>query len=347
MAIQQMDRKHILAIRFSAVGDAAIAVPVLRTLLQQNPGLKVSVATQSFLKPVFQTVERLEVLPADIRGKHKGVKGLYAFYHEIKNYDFDAIADLHGSLRSRIIKFFFLLSGVRSKTIDKGRREKRALVGGKIFKPIKPTTERYADVFRSLGYKVDLNKDVFPAKQTLPPSIDNIIGKDTKKLIGIAPFAFHDSKMYPLDLMEKVIDAVSKTGDYQLILFGGKKELPELKLLSDTYPNTVYTFGKISFEDELKLISNLNLMVSMDSGNAHLAAMQGVKVLTLWGVTHPYAGFYPYKQPVTNSLLSDREKYPLIPTSVYGNKVPESYKDVMRTIEVEAVINKIVALTKN
>lgn len=342
-----MDKKHILAIRFSAVGDAAIAVPVLRALLQQNPGVKVSVATQSFLKPVFQTVEGVEVLPADIRGKHKGVKGLYAYYAEVKNRDFDAIADLHGSLRSRIVKFFFLFSGVGSKTIDKGRSEKRALVNGKIFKPVKTSTERYADVFRSLGYTVDLNKDVFPAKKSLSAEVYNIIGNSTKKWIGIAPFAFHDTKMYPLDLMEKVIDSISKTGDYQLILFGGKKELPALKLLSDSYPNTVYTFGKISFEDEIKLISNLDLMVSMDSGNAHLAAMQGVKVLTLWGVTHPYAGFYPYKQPVSNSLLSDRQKYPLIPTSVYGNKAPESYKDVMRSIEAEAVVDKIVSLTKN
>src|SRR5690606_25068681 len=97
-----MGKKHILAIRFSAVGDAAIAVPVLRALLQQNPGVKVSVATQSFLRPVFETVAGVEVLPADIRGKHKGVKGLYKFFSEIKVKDFDAIADLHGSLRSRI-----------------------------------------------------------------------------------------------------------------------------------------------------------------------------------------------------------------------------------------------------
>ncbi|WP_417362657.1 glycosyltransferase family 9 protein [Galbibacter sp.] len=342
-----MDKKHILAIRFSAVGDAAIAVPVLRALLQQNPGLKVSVATQSFLKPVFETVEGVSVLPADIRGKHKGIKGLYKFYSEIKNQNFEAVADLHGSLRSRVIKLFFFFSAVGSKTINKGRSEKRALVKGNIFKPLKSSTERYADVFRSLGFKVDLSKDVFPAKQPLSTDVHNLIGTGTKPWVGIAPFAFYDTKMYPLDLMEKVIDSISKTGNYQLILFGGKKELPELKLLSESYPNTAYTFGKISFEQEIKLISNLDLMVSMDSGNAHLAAMQGVKVLSLWGVTHPYAGFYPYKQPESNSLLADRKQYPLIPTSVYGNKAPDSYKDVMRTIPVEAVVEKIINLTKS
>src|SRR5690606_22648792 len=143
-------------------------------LLQQNTGVKVSVATQSFLRPVFETVEGVEVLPADIRGAHKGVKGLYKFYTEIKDREFDGIADLHGSLRSRIIKLFFSLAGVRSETIDKGRSDKRALVNGKAFKPLKSSTERYADVFRLLGFNVDLTKDVFPAKATLSPEIHQL-----------------------------------------------------------------------------------------------------------------------------------------------------------------------------
>ena len=55
--------------------------------------------------------------------------------------------------------------------------------------------------------------------------------------------------------------------------------------------------GKLSFKEELELIRSLDVMVSMDSGNAHLAAMQDVKTITLWGVTHPYAGFAPFHQP--------------------------------------------------
>ena len=59
----------------------------------------------------------------------------------------------------------------------------------------------------------------------------------------------------------------------------------------------------------------------MDSGNGHLAAMYGIPVITVWGVTHPYAGFAPFLQPEENSITADREQFPLIPTSVYGNKV--------------------------
>ena len=89
------------------------------------------------------------------------------------------------------------------------------------------------------------------------------------------------------------------------------------------------------------LISNLDLMLSMDSGNAHLAAMYGVPTVTLWGVTHPYAGFYPFAQPMENALLADREQYPLVPTSVFGRKMPEGYEGAIATIQPFQVVEKI------
>jgi ADP-heptose:LPS heptosyltransferase len=79
----------------------------------------------------------------------------------------------------------------------------------------------------------------------------------------------------------------------------------------------------------------------MDSGNSHIAAMLGVKVVTLWGATHPYAGFKPFNQAFDNCLTADREKYPLLPTSVYGNKIVPGYEDAMRTITVAEVVAKI------
>ncbi len=111
--------------------------------------------------------------------------------------------------------------------------------------------------------------------------------------------------------------------------------------LAQRKTNIVNVAGKLSLSEELILISNLDVMVSMDSGNAHLAANYGIPVITLWGVTHPYSGFYPFNQPLENALLSNREKFPLIPTSVYGNKVPKGYENVMESITPEEVIAKI------
>jgi len=69
--------------------------------------------------------------------------------------------------------------------------------------------------------------------------------------------------------------------------------------------------------------------------------MLGVKVVTLWGATHPYAGFLPFNQSLENALTSDRNQYPKLPTSVYGNKIVEGYEDAMRSISPKDVIAKI------
>ena len=113
------------------------------------------------------------------------------------------------------------------------------------------------------------------------------------------------------------------------------------------FKNTASLAGKYTFQQELELISNLDVMLSMDSGNAHLAANFEVPVISLWGLTHPYAGFAPFRQPQDFSLLPDLTKYPAIPTSVYGQHVPVGYEEAMRSIDPEAVVQKIEAVLES
>lgn len=321
------------------MGDVAMTVPVLRAFVEQYPNVKLTILTREFFKPFFRDFKNVEVFSADLKGKHKGVLGIFKLSRELKRLGIDAVADLHNVLRTKILKFF--LFGIETIQIDKGRNEKRALVSGKFFHQLKTTHQRYADVFETLDFPLDLTHPQFPARRELNSKTEAIvIERRDYKWIGMAPFAAHEGKMYPLELMEEVIGELSKAN--KIILFGGgEKEIQELNTLETKFENVVNVAGMLSLEEELDLISNLDLMLSMDSGNGHLAAMFGVKVVTLWGVTHPFAGFAPFNQPQEYSLLANRNIYPLIPTSVYGNKCPETYRDCMKSIYSEDVIKKI------
>lgn len=333
--------KHILVIRFSAMGDVAMIVPVLRALTEQHPELKITVLTRAFFEPFFKDLTNVEVYSADLKGKHKGVLGLYKLSKELKALRFDAVADLHNVLRSNILKFFFL--GKQVEQIDKGRTEKKALIAGKSFQQLKTTHQRYVDVFENLGFAIDLSNPTFADVKPLTKNLHSFISSKEQKTVGIAPFAAHKSKMYPLEQMEEVIAELSKT--HNLVLFGGgKKEIEILNQLEGKYENVHSVAGKLKLEEELALISNLDVMLSMDSGNAHLAAMLGKKVVTIWGVTHPFAGFAPFNQPLEYALVADRNKFPLIPTSVYGNKFPEGYESVAGSISSNKIIEKIRSL---
>ena len=332
--------KHIAVIRLSAMGDVAMTVPVLRAFVSQHPGVKITVVSRPFFKPFFDTIPEVHLFPINLEKKHKGFLGLFRLFKTLKKLDVDAVADLHNVLRSKVLTAFFSLNGYQTATVDKGRKGKKELTRpeNKIFKPLPTMVQRHQTVFEKLGFPIDIKNPQFP---TLPKNP----AKQNQKWIGIAPFAQYESKVYPLDLMQQVINSLAENENYKIFLFGGgKKEILLLDEMTKGKNNVENFAGKVTLPQELEIIANLDTMLSMDSGNAHIAAMLGIKVVTLWGATHPFAGFAPFNQPLENCLTAEREKFPLLPTSVYGNKKVDGYEDAMRSITPEKVVEKITSL---
>lgn len=334
--------KHILVIRSSAMGDVAISVPVISAFCQQYPQVKITILTKGIYKPMFSHIKNVSVFPIDTKGRHRGVVGVVRLFYELGAFEFDAVADLHNVLRTNLLKVMFLTKKIPFVQIDKARREKKELTRqkNKIFRQLKPTYQRYADVFEKLGYKINMEKEYFAEKRELRDGIRRMMVEGKKK-IGIAPFAAHLGKQYPFEKMKEVIEILRKKENLEIFVFGGGQREKELVGQLQCVGNLHSIVGRFGFDGELEIISNLDLMVSMDSGNAHLSSIFGVKTLTIWGITHPFAGFYPYGQDRENCLLADREKYPLIPTSVFGDKCQEKYLKAIETISVEDIVGKI------
>lgn len=335
---------HIGVFRLSAMGDVAMISPIVRALSEQHHSIQITVISRPFFEPFFNQIPNVTFFAIDVKKRHKGFFGLIRLFFDLKKLNIDAFADLHNVLRSKIIRTLFAWSGKKVAFTDKGRKEKKALTRSKnkVFQPVKTMFERHIETFEKLGFSVNLDQPEFP-NLVMSEKTQTISGeKNNQKWIGIAPFAQYQSKVYPIDLMQQVIDILAKNSNYQIFLFGGGKHETEiLNSFSTNKKNCIVVAGKLDLLHELQLISQLDVMVSMDSGNGHIAAMLGKKVITLWGATHPFAGFAPFNQPMELSLTADRQKYPLLPTSVYGNKIVEGYQDVMRSISVESVVNKI------
>ena len=334
--------EHIAVFRMSAMGDVAISVPVVTAFSEQYPDVKITYLTRPLFAPMFSHLPNVEVFTPELNGKHSGLIGLYKLYKELKAKGIQGVADIHNVLRTNILKFYFKGSKIPFKQINKGRREKYALTRYKfkVFEPLKPSYQRYADVFDALGFPIDLSDDYLLPPTPLSEPVQNLLN-GSELHIGVAPFASFISKQYPFDKMCEVIEKLSQRYPNSMIyIFGGGKE-EEQKVAQIQLPNTENMVGRLSFKQELELISHLDIMIGMDSGNAHLSAMYGIPTITLWGVTHPYAGFYPYDQPKENALLADRTLYPLIPTSVYGKKYPKGYEKAIETISVEMILNKV------
>jgi ADP-heptose:LPS heptosyltransferase len=330
------------------MGDVAMTVPVLRALVLQHPEVKITVVSRPFFQPLFDGIPNVNFFGVDLKERHKGLVGLLRLFFDLRKLEVDLVADLHNVLRSKVVRTLFALSGKKVAATDKGRTEKKAItrLTHKVIAPLKPMVERHVDTFKQLGFSIDVSSrsvgTQFPEKAVLSEEIISFTGTKNKNWIGIAPFAQYESKVYPQDLMQQVIDALAENKNNHLFLFGGGAlEIQKLQQLQNKHDNVIVVAGKLAFEAEIQLISNLDVMLSMDSGNSHIAAMLGVKVITLWGATHPYAGFKPFNQPDAFCLTADRAQYPLLPTSIYGNKKVKGYDEVMRTILPSQVIEKI------
>ena len=164
--------------------------------------------------------------------------------------------------------------------------------------------------------------------------------KGTDKWIGISPFAAHVGKIYPLSKQEQVISLLSERKNTKILLFGGgAKEIEVLAKWERQYPNVISTAGKLTLNSELALMSHLDVMLSMDSANMHLASLVNIPVVSIWGATHPYAGFMGWKQLPDNAVQVD---LPCRPCSIFGNK-PCWRKDYacLQGITPEMVVHRI------
>ena len=308
--------KKLLVIRFSALGDIAMTVPVVHDLAVQYPDLEITMLSREMARPLFERMPKnVHFIAADLNGRHKGLLGLCRLWLDAHLSDFDYIADFHGVLRTWWLRTEGCLHRKKVAKIDKGRKGKMALTRqkNKVFVQQATSFERYAKVLEQLG---------FPIKQQFV-KLDYSSFCETQKpnnetWVGIAPFAKHEAKVYPLEKMELVIKALSERKNTTVFLFGGgTAENKQIESLCGKYNNVRPAKSQQGLKGELALMSQLDVMLSMDSANMHLASLVGTPVVSIWGGTHPYAGFKGWNQKESDCVQLD---LPCRPCSVYGNK---------------------------
>ena len=322
-----MRKEHILIIRFSALGDVAMMVPVVWALANQYPDIRITVLSKKFARPLFYDLApNVNFMGADLKKEYSGVKGLNALYRRLVAKQFTKVADLHNVLRSEYLRMRFNLGRYRVEHINKHRKQRRKLVSfkNKEKRQLPTTFENYAEVFNRLGYPVDISQfhSIFPAEGGNLNLLPKEIGpkKSFEQWIGIAPFASHEGKVYPPRLMEQVIfHLIKKYPKGRIFLFGkGEQEEKYFQLWTAQYHQCLCVSNYLeSMYQELILMSHLDVMLSMDSANMHLASLTGIPVVSVWGATHPLAGFLGFNQNAENAIQIDLE---CRPCSIFGQK---------------------------
>ena len=321
-----MKKEHILIIRFSALGDVAMAVPVVYSLAKAYPDVRITVLSRGLARALFEDLApNVSFMEADTKREYRGMRGLNALYRRLTAKNFTAVADFHSVLRSEYLRARFNIDRYRVEHIDKHRSARRRLTAqnGKLLEPMPTPFQNYADVLEKLGYPVDVDfQSLFPPEGGNLNLLPALFGpkKRGEQWIGVAPFAAHDGKVYPTERMERVLQLIGdRHPGARLFLFGrGPREDEAFGRWCQLMPQCVNVGGHLdTLHQELILMSHLDVMLSMDSANMHLASLTATPVVSVWGATHPYAGFAGWGQRPCDFVQVD---LPCRPCSIYGNK---------------------------
>lgn len=318
----------VVIARFSAIGDVAMAVPVIYSACATYPDISFVFVTRPSMTDIFvNRPANLTLVGADVKTDYTGVSGMRRLVGELAHdYRADIFIDLHDVLRSRLMRLFWRLRGVKTVKIDKGKSHKHALTRRfrKRMLPLISQRARYREVFFKAALPVsDSFNGLFGGRAKAPAESFAAITAPKaqgERWVGVAPFAAHLGKIYPVEKMEKALRIlIRRCPSVRYFFFGGAgDERVTLERWACEFPGSVSLAGKrYGFATELALINHLDAMVTMDSANMHLASIASTPTVSIWGATHPYCGFKGWHQSD-----SDIIQLPMTcrPCSVFGSK---------------------------
>jgi len=311
------------------MGDVALLVPVIRSVVNTHPNVEITVVTRPRFAPFFYDIDRVKVFAADVDNTYNGIFGMRELFRAlIRKASYDVVIDMHDHIRTKILRTFFKLFFTDVIVFQKGRNEKRAFARkkNKITNPLPHTVQRYSEAFARAGFPFEMIRGpYFEINDTLKTvAAEWLTTRHLSKQelwIGIAPFAMHATKIWPLENYALLIEAILTQNRAKFFLFGGgEKEIKYFESLQKMFPYAcVITAGQLKIRQEIALMKHLDVMVCVDSANMHLAALAGVPVVSIWGGTHPEVGFTPFGKDST-ILQIDRQELPCRPCSVYGRE---------------------------
>jgi len=365
--------RHLLLIRFSALGDILMTVPIVEALARQYPDMRITMVSRPFVGSIFQRLpENVHFVGINPRN-YSGLTGLGRLYKEISALKPTLVCDLHDVLRTKYLRMRFKMAGIPTSHIVKDRKARKQFLSATVKTQQETSFERYQKAIERILPWPPSNPPTFDSFQNVgggnspgdmpnetigvnllsrhgetnantavssPYILKRVKSGGIRGGLGIAPFAAHEGKIYPLDKMEKVVKLLSDRG-VKVYLFGaGEKEKTLMEEWQQKYEHVESTVGKLpNMAAEMDLIASLDAMLTMDSGNMHLASLTSTPVYSIWGATHPLGGFMGWGQSMERCIQLD---LPCRPCSIFGNK-PCQFGDYrcMHGIQPEDIVTRI------
>lgn len=300
----RFDPRQILVIDFGQLGDVVLSLPALRAIRQRFPQARITVAVG---KPANEVVALsgyadhiLEVDRVALRDGNTFVSiwRIFKLVRQVRDAKFDFVIDLHSLSETNLLGY---LSGAPHRLFS--RRPGRSLDFLASFKPRPPredtnrhAVDRYLDAISPLGIPDPSRIPVLQTSAAADAAVDSLLKKEKalsgELLVGLVPGAGNATRQWPLERFAQLADHLIRNDRVRVIVFAGPEEREKIPQMRAIFPPTTIFFDRLTIPQLASAQSRLTLLISNDTGPAHLAAAVGAPVLLIMDRPTPH-GFVP------------------------------------------------------
>ncbi|WP_410687440.1 glycosyltransferase family 9 protein [Avibacterium paragallinarum] len=338
MALFSTPPKSICILRLSAIGDVCNALSAVQQIQRYWKDTQITWIVGKTEMQLLQNVNGIRFIPYD---KKTGWKGILALWKTLRGEHFDVLLNMQTAFRASMISL-----GIKA-TYKVGFSKNRAREGQWLFTQHKINEPNNPHVLAGfwafveyLGLPVETpkwdlaigEKEISAVRQFIDP---------TRKNLLISPCSSKSEKDWLAERYAEIAN-IAHQQNINVILCGSSSEREQAiiqKILSLCDFQPVDASGKTSLLELAALIGLVDLVLTPDSGPAHIATAQGTPVIGLYAYHNPLrTGPYNnlpevvsvYEQNVQQEFGKPSSELP------WATKLKE--KNLMAQITVDSVI---------
>ncbi|MCJ1672411.1 glycosyltransferase family 9 protein [Rathayibacter sp. VKM Ac-2929] len=271
---------EILALRALKLGDILVAVPALKALRRGFPEHRLILATTPWLEPIVDLIDGLDALVPTLRGLDDplpvapGRIELAVNLHGNGPESRDALIALESERR--------LEFRVPALDPDASHDDPRPLwLDGELERA------RWARLVNSIGLDAD-PEDVGIAVPAVPAPVDGAA------IVHIG--AFYGSREWPEERFAAVAQSLAAEG-HRVVYTGGANEADRARRVAELAGTGEVLAGAIDLSGFAAVVAAAEVLVTVDTGAAHLASAYGIPSVVIFGPAPPEAWGPPASGP--------------------------------------------------
>ncbi|WP_395770260.1 glycosyltransferase family 9 protein [Arenimonas sp.] len=275
--------KSVCILRLSALGDATHVLPLIRTLQKNLPECRITWILGKGEAKLMEGLEGVELIAFD---KKTGLQGLKDLTQALDGRRFDVLLQMQLALRANLV------SAVISAKRRIGYDHERAKEGHGLFvnERIRHDRHHVLDVFGLFADPLGFRQTEVTWGLPVPPEAHAWAAAqwpEGKRTLLISPCSSHALRNWLPDRYAAVATHAMGQG-WQVVLCGGRSALERDMgdaIIAAMPEKPIDLIGKDTLKQLLALLARADLVMTPDSGPAHMANAMGSKVLGLYACT--------------------------------------------------------------